>query len=355
MILDGITNSVLSYFETMDRNNVQVDFINTLYCDYKIRERIMKLNARIYDLPMRNKNPLFYIWKLKKVIRNEKYDIVHAHGSSGMLALEMVAAYISKVKVRIAHSHNTTCRHLLLDKLLRPLLYTFCTNRFACGELAGKWLFKNRCFSIIKNGIVLNQFLFDPDVRDHYRKKNSLNEKLIIGHVGFFNKQKNHQFLIDVFREVHKVNKDTYLVLIGKGDEKESIEEKINAYGLAEAVCLTGAILDVSSMIQMFDIVVLPSLYEGLPIVSIEWQLAGIPCFISDSVTKECAFTDLVTFLPLEAGVKEWAKKILACCPRDRNAEKAKIYEQANRAGYNIEVNAESLKFLYIDLIEKMV
>ena len=351
--LSGITLNILSYYEAMDRDNVQVDFINAVACDGKIRERIDRLGSRIFDLTMRNRNPVKYILALRKIVKNGGYNIVHAHGSSGMLGFEMLAARLGGAKVRIAHSRNTLSGHALMDKLTRPLLYFNCNVRFACGEDAGRWLFKKRGFKVIPNGKKLDSYLFDSQIRDEYRKKYSLQDNFVIGHVGLFNEQKNHDFLIEIFREIVKRDGGARLVLVGEGDKRPAVEQKIRGYGLTNYVIFTGKISDVHNLNKAFDITIFPSLYEGLPNVVLEWQLAGLPCVVSDVITKECCFTDLVSFLSLRDSAERWAEHALSIKLPDREAECPDILKKANSAGYNIEENAKMLKALYENLLKE--
>ncbi|TYQ15961.1 UNVERIFIED_CONTAM: glycosyltransferase involved in cell wall biosynthesis [Acetivibrio alkalicellulosi] len=350
MEISGITMSVMNYYRYMDKNDMSIDFIAPNVVPKRIRDEIELNNGKIFELLMRRRNPIKYFNTMRKIISEGKYDIVHAHGNSCTLALEMLAARLEAVKVRIAHSRNTTCVHRLIHKLLRPIFDTSYTDGFACGVEAGKWLFRRNKFTVIKNGNDIDKFAFNQKTRQEYREKYKLNGKKVIGHVGYFNYQKNHEFLIEVFNDLVKINPEYVLLLVGDGSLKEDIKSKVKKLGLENQVIFIGKSLEVERLVQAMDIMVLPSRYEGLPNVVVEWQIACLPCLVSDKVTKEVKLTDLVEFMPLEAGSKEWANKINKIKLIDRNLIKDSIVKQITRAGYNVKENAKELKKLYIEL-----
>ena len=347
MIYDGITMSVLGYFENINNDEIHIDFVAPSI-DENIKKRIELKNGKVYIIHDRKKHPLKYIKKLSKIIKFNKYDIVHAHGSSAILCLEMIAARLAGCKIRIAHSRNTKCDYKIVDKILRPIFYLTCTNRFACGEKAGKWLFKNKDFIIINNGKDTDKFKFNKKIRNDMRKKYNIEDKIVIGHVGNFNEQKNHRFLIEIFDNLVKKNKEYYLVLIGIGHLRGEIEERAKELGIEKNVSFVGSSDCVEKWLQAMDIMVFPSLFEGFPNVLIEWQIAGIPCVISDVITDEVKITDLVQFKSLEDTPEQWADEINKI---KLNNREDKIYiEQIKKAGYDIKENAKRLEKIYIDL-----
>lgn len=351
--ISGITNSVMNYYKYMDKSDMHIDFVAPNIVPDRIKKEIQKNGGAVFELLMRNKNPLNYIRKLIKIMRAGNYDIVHAHGNSCTLATEMYAAKKAGVKVRISHSRNTTCKHLFLHKILRPLFNKSYTHGFACGYEAGKWLFKDRDFKIINNGNDIDKFTYKKEVRAQVRKEFKLNGKKVIGHVGLFNYQKNHDFLIDIFYELSKQSSEWILILIGDGELKKKIEGKVNKLKLQDRVIFTGQSLEVERLIQAVDMMVLPSRFEGLPNVVIEWQIACIPSLVSDNVTKEVKLTDLVEFIPLELGAKAWANKILSMEFKNREVLSNRVISDITRAGYNVKENAIDLKNIYKKLVQE--
>ena len=223
---NGVTSVIMNYYRNIDRNSISFDFISGRKVQEEIRSEIEGLGGQIYDVPSRDKKPLSYVKAVKNIIRNNKYKIVHIHGNSGTVYLDVHIAKIEKVPVRIVHSHNSTCSHKIIHKLLKPLLNREMTHGFACSELAGNWLF-NKKYTVLNNGIDIEKFIFNNNLRDEYRKKLNLENKFILGHIGHFSYQKNHNYLLDVFNEVHKKNNNAHLVLVGDGKLRSEIEKKI--------------------------------------------------------------------------------------------------------------------------------
>ena len=224
---------------------------------------------------------------------------------------------------------------------------------FACGQDAGRWMFGKRKFTIIPNGRNLKKYEYDTEKRIEYRNKlGILSDALVIGHVGRFNRQKNHEYLVRVFSEVYKKNRNSYLVLVGTGEKVEEIKILVKKLELGKNVIFTGVIENVSDYLSAFDVMLLPSLYEGLPLVVIEWQIAGLPCIVSDTVTKECAITSLVKFESIKKKPEVWANDIRNLTLQNRNDSKEAIFKEIKMTGYDIESGAEKLKNLYIMLVE---
>lgn len=356
--MDGITGSVMGYYRNMDKTDMTIDFVLPNELPEYLQNDIDKNKTRIFVLPMklRKLNPISYVSKLKKIIEKGKYDIVHAHGSSAILFLEMYAAKLGGCKIRIAHSRNTKTNHPIMDKILRPFFYSTYTQAFACGKEAGEWLFgKKTDVKIIPNGSDCNKFKYNQEIREEYRKNYNLENKIVVGHVGNFNYQKNHEFLIEIFEELARINDNYYLVLIGsnreKKNHKEDIQKLVKSKGLEKKVLFVGKTKEVDKWLQAMDIMVFPSRFEGFPNVLIEWQIAGLPCIISDKITKDVKITDLVQFESIDKTPKEWAEKINYIEKNNRSNQR--YIQQIKDAGYDIKENAVQLKEIYKKLIEK--
>lgn len=332
----------------MDRKGIDIDILLTKDTDDSIKAIIEKESLNLVFTEYRS-HLLRYVVKTAKLIKKARYDIVHVHGSSAVLSLDLLAARLGGCKIRIAHSRNTTCAHKVLDRLLRPLFYVLCNKRFACGEDAGKWLFGNRDFAIIKNGKDLKKFSYNEESRVKIRDRYGWGHKTVIGHVGNFNFQKNHEFLIKVFYELSKKYDNYFLVMVGSGnDYLKKAKEQVIKYGLEDKVLFTGSINNVSELLQGMDIMLLPSHFEGLPNVVLEWQAEGLPAIISDKVTRECEVTDLLTYLPIDQGTDCWVNTIhnMPIPDRKEASENAKVALAQN--GFDIERDAEELRNMYL-------
>ncbi len=344
---NGITNVILNYYRAMDKSDMQIDFVipNDIGEDLKIE--IESYGSHIYKITNRNRKPWQYIKRLISLIDNNSYDIVHAHGNSCTLALEMYAAKKAGTKVRIPHSHNSTCKYKIVHKLLRKPFDLFYTHAFSCGQKAGQWLYNRKKFELINNGIEIDNYRYNVEVRNEYREKYMLNENIVIGHIGSFNYQKNHEYLIDIFAELFKLDNSYRLLLVGDGELRPNIEKKVHELGLQDFVIFTGNTLIVPKLIQAMDMVIMPSRFEGLPLTLIEAQSAGVPCFVSDEISKEVKITDLVKFISLKETSKEWADQINNLAPIHREDRTNNICKQIIDAGYSINDNAKKVKELY--------
>lgn len=354
LCMDGISNSVLNYYKNIDNNKVNIDFaVPSVIENY---EKIIKNNGgNIHLIQGRKKRPFKYIKKLARIIQEGKYDMIHAHGSSAILCLEMIAAKKAGCKIRIAHSRNTKADHKILDKVLRPVFYKTYTNGFACGEKAGNWLFGERKFEIINNGKNIEEFQYNSDIRKKIREEYNLSNKIVIGHVGGFNYQKNHEYLLEIFEQLNVINKNKYkMVLIGDGKLRETIEEKAKELGIYNNIIFVGKTAEVSKWLQAMDIMVFPSRFEGFPNVVVEWQISGLPCIISDKITKDVKLTRLVQFESIEDKPKKWAERIDKIEIEDRERNKEEIHKQIREEGFDIKENAKKLEEIYMKLYREV-
>lgn len=349
---DGISNVVTNYYIYQDHAKIKMDLVTINKVPENLAKEIESNGDNNFVLAQRNKNPLGYIYALTKLIRKERYDIVHVHGNSSTMFIELLAALLGRCKVRIAHSHNTKCDHVIINRILSPLFKLSYTNAFACGIEAGEWLFKKGEATIISNGVDLQRFVLNIDYRISLRKKLCVDGRIVIGHVGRFSKQKNHEKLISIFSCLRTLNPNVSLLMWGEGELKEHIRGL--AKGVGGDIRFMGTSNEIEKCLQAVDIIIFPSLYEGLPLFLIEAQSIGIPCILSDTVSPNSKITDWVYFLPLNASDYEWAQKslhILSESTVEDNAPKAHDY--IRRAGYDICANANDLFEKYKQLINK--
>lgn len=346
LIYDGITSVITSYLEAMDLSNLDVYVAETIKAESSIENRIMNLGCKIVNLPNRRTETLRYFMALQKFVRHNRIEVVHAHGNSATLAVDLLAAKLGGCKKRIAHSHNTKCDQVRADRMLRPLFYHLYTDALACGEEAGKWLFGNRPFMVLRNGRNVEKYKFNAIVRERMRKQYGFKDELVIGHVGGFVEQKNHAFLIEIFRDVLKIKSNAKLVLVGDGMLRKYIKESVS--DISDSVLFIGTTDRVEDYLQMMDVMVLPSLFEGVPLVVIEWQINGLPCLISDTVTAGCKVTNHITFLSLSKTSKEWSETIININNNNKRKDNSIVdYEMVKDSIYNISYLAKELLRVY--------
>lgn len=355
----GVEAVVMNYYRHIDRSKIQFDFI----CDSDSTnipyEEIEKLGGRVILVPPYQK-VFKYIKELKKVFKENNYKIVHSHINT-LSVFPLYAAKKAGVKVRIAHSHSTTNKKEkkknLMKQVLRPLSKIYATDYFACSELAGRWLFGDKTYNkgevfILNNAIDVEKFAYNEKIRKEKRKELKIKDStLVIGHIGRFVAQKNHTFLIDIFNEVHKKNKDSILLLVGQGPLMDEIKQKVNDLNLTKCVKFLGQRNDVNELYQAFDVFVLPSLYEGLPVVGVEAQASGLLCLLSDDMTKETKILDSTKFMSLDESVNKWANKLLK--EYGKFERKNKI-EEFSKNGFNIRQDVKKIENKYIYLIGRV-
>ena len=336
----GVESFIMNYYRNIDRERIQFDFIIDSDSTVVPRKEIENLGGRIIEVPPYQQ--IFkYIKALKKVFKENNYKIVHSHLNSLSL-FPLYCAWKVKVPIRIAHSHSTTNKKEwkkdLVKNVLKRFSKMFSNQYFACSEHAAKWLFGKRTFDrgkiiIIHNAIDVEKFKYNEKIRKEIRKKLNIENKLVLGNVGRFMKQKNHDFLIDVFNEMHRENKDTVLLLIGEGPLENEIKKKVNLLGLEDCVYFLGIVNNVNEYMQAMDILVFPSLYEGLGMVLVEAQTAGLKCITSTEVPREVELTELIEFISLKEPIEIWKKSISESKNINRENE---VVTSISEKNYNI-------------------
>lgn len=321
---------------------VRADFLTYFVGDERIREDAAAMGSAIHVAPSRMRNPVGYIRFVSNLIRREGYSIVHCHGNSCTLAIDLLAAKLGGAKVRIAHSHNSQCKFALLHKLLRPLFNRLYTHAMACGDEAGRWLFGKKPFTVVQNAIDTRSFAFNGDVRESLRKEFCCEDRIVIGSVANLTEVKNHAFLLRAFAEAHKRNPSLMLMLVGDGPLRESHEQLARELGIADSVRFLGWRSDVSQLIQMMDVMALPSLFEGFPTVALEWQCAGLPVLMADTITTGCAFTRDVRFLPLNEDA--WTNAMLDTPAINRASASRSGITALTQAGFDLSAAAKALE-----------
>lgn len=350
----GVEAVIMNYYRNIDRDKVQFDFI----CDNDSTnipyEEIKALGGNIILVPP-YQHILKYHKELKKILKKGNYKIVHSHINT-LSVFSLFAAKCAKVPIRIAHSHSTTNKlekkKNILKQFLRPFSKMFATNYMCCSELSGRWLFGNNTYNkgkvyLLNNAIDLNKFTYNEEIRKIKRKELNLEEQIVIGHIGRFVAQKNHTFLIDIFNEIHKEEKKAVLLLAGQGPLIEEIKEKVNGLGLGDFVRFLGQRNDANELYQAFDVFLLPSLYEGLPVVGVEAQASGLLCVLSNDMTRETKVLNSTIFMPLSSKAKTWADLLLRSL---QDYKRNDTKEEISSNGFNIKFESPKLMEYYLSL-----
>lgn len=347
VLRDGITSWLKQYYSLMDKTDLRVDTIAFTGVERALVDELGDGGVSTHVLPSRKKSTIQYLRALRTLIKRNEYDIVHINGNSGTIALDLLCCVGTTSQVRIVHSRNTQGEHALAHKIFRPLMMRLSTARFACGRDAGRWLFNDGDFTVIRNGKDFSSYEYRPEVRRRMRASLGVSdEDVAVGHVGNFNRQKNHAFLLDAFAAAHAKNPRLRLFLIGDGRLFHEMQRKADDLGLSEFVTFMGRSGQVPELLNAFDFAVLPSLYEGFPNVVIEWQINGLPSLVSTAVTEECGVTDLVDFVS-GGNTAAWANA-MADLPKNNRADAAETAQRAlGEAGFNAYEGSGRILALY--------
>lgn len=355
----GKKNLVMEYYRHIDRDKVQFDFI----CDSDSQaipdEEIRSLGGRVYRIApyqriIRN------MLDIKKLCIENHYPVMHAYNST-MNVFPMLVAKMAGVPVRISESLSMAHEgefKTVLKKMLKPMSRWFATHYMSCGEDCGRWQFGDKLFDAGKvavfKTVVNTEFnSYRPEVRERTRKEFDLDEKMVIGHIGRFVPQKNPLFLIDIVAEVFKREEDAVLLLIGDGDLKKEMQKKIKDLGISKQIKYLGRREDIQQFYNAMDAFLLPSLYEGLPVVGLEAQSCGLPMFFSTEVTSEASACELGHFLKLNDSPEKWADELIKAMKENMPIRKSRAKDVA-KAGFDSASEALRLQKYYMDALNEV-
>lgn len=313
---------VMNLYRAIDRDRIQFDFI--LDCDKEnvFEEEIHGLGGRVFHLPKFNGKNYKQVRKAWDDFFKTypEYKVLHSHiRSYASLYLPIARAHGVKT---IIHSHNTSNGKGIISigkKILQYPLRFQADYFFGCSEIAGQWLFGKRIiksdrYFMLKNAVDTERFAYQQQLREKVRSDLKIAKNaLVIGHIGRMHPQKNHHFLIDCFREIAAKRNDTRLILLGDGELRGEITAHIHKLGLEEQVLMLGIQKNPEDYLSAMDCFVLPSVHEGLPVVVVEAQANGLPCLVSDAVTRQVQLSELVQYLPISQGITPWVNAALDC------------------------------------------
>lgn len=360
----GVTNMMINIQSHMNHSKVHFDYL--VFHDRKepLEDKVIamgsrKLVASVDNISIRPLRRLVRINEIRKVCKKNHIKILHYNADNAADMTNIIGAKLGGVKYITVHSHNAGFGTAgfgtkLVSVLLKPLMPLICDNFWACSELAAKFMFpksviKTGAYEVIPNGIELNKYAYNPDVRRTMREKLGLEGKYVIGHAGRFSTQKNHTFLIDIFEKVQEIDPDAILLLFGVGELTEEIKTKVANLEIEDKVFFYGASNEMEKMFQAMDVFVMPSLHEGLPVTGVEAQASGLPCVFSDTITEEIGLLDTCTFLPLNDPVEKWAEVTLSY----KYLERRSGVQPLLKAHYDIQQTAEEVEKYYMSLSKK--
>lgn len=353
----GVEAVIYNYCSCFDPSKYELVYISYDIPNPEIKVKFEKLNFKVYLVTKKKDNIVKSMIEVYRILKKHKINIIHSH----MTVMSFITSFIGifcGIKVRIAHAHldqNVIGFKKLFYFLCKTLTKLSSTEYFACGISAAKFLYGERCFEkgrvrIIKNAINGDDYIFNKNIRNKVREEYCVYNKLLLGNVARFTEQKNHGFLIEIFKKIYEKNKDIMLLCVGDGPLLKNIKQKVIDYGLEKAVIFTGFCDNLNEIYQAFDVFLLPSLYEGLPLVLVEAQASGLKICASDKITKEIAITDNIKYLPIES-TNIWVKELM--CFSDY--QRLNSTNELIKAGYDIKTEALKLDSFYTNKLRDKV
>ena len=347
----GLETMLMNYYRNIDRTKIQFDFLTHRPDKSDYDDEILSLGGKVYYAPRLypQNYPAYFKYMKKFFAEHPEYQIVHSHIDS-MSYLPLLAAKKAGVPIRIAHSHNTSIDKdfkYILKQYFRKKITKAANYYCACGQEAGEFLFPGKSFTFIPNAIEVDKFLYNKEIRDKKRKDFGLTNEFVVGHVGRLSYQKNHELLIRIFSELHKKDANTILLLIGVGEKEDEIRKQVHELKLDECVRFLGNRDDVNELYQAMDVFVMPSLFEGIPVVGVEAQFSGLPCVFSDKVPVEVKFTENSEFVSLEKKPEDWADVVL---DKKVNSDRIRDLNFISKSIYNIKNSCNILDEYYMRL-----
>ena len=362
--LGGITSLLMNVAEKMDKSRFVINYLVYRNQPEPSEQRMIALGGRkvIADISQvknsfaRGFYKIYITWK---VLKDEKVQILQINASTPYDIVIGISAKLAGVKRIILHAHNESAPYRKVRNRLFPLcrcLMPYIADTWlACSEASASFMFPNRItavgnYRIIKNGIDLQRFCYSPEIRKVYRKKHGCEDALVVGNIGRFYVQKNHAFLLRVFAELKKKKMDSVLYLYGIGELEEQIKQQADQLGIRNSVFFEGGTDRPWEVLQMMDVFVMTSLFEGLPLVAIEAQAVGLPLLLSDNITKEAVVTDNVEFCSLKEEPEIWADRILQIHEKAKKQPRSDMTERVRAAGFDILDTTKQLCQIYEDL-----
>ena len=350
---NGTETAVMNIYRSLDRDKYQFDFLIFDPKDPGYEEEIRQLGGNIFYLPKFRMFSLHYLHAIRRFFREhaKDYDAVHFNMNNLTRWLPFTLSKKYGIPVRLLHSHNTSLLrspfdyrlHLVLRRIMRRI-----TNaHVGCSREACRWMFGPDCSDskVIVNGILTERYLFNPDARREHRKESGLNDsQILIGQVGFFEPVKNHLFSVEIARALRRRLPDAKFIFIGEGGhDEQAMLDKIKEYGLDDMIILPGRRNDVGRLLSAIDIMIMPSVHEGLPLALVEAQTAGLKVLASDRISRDTKCTDNIDFLPIDQGPEPWVERILQVKDYDRQC----LREHFAHSPFNMANTAKAFTDIY--------
>ena len=345
----GVGQVIKNLCTGMERSKIQFDFLYYEKPTEAAKEYIYNLNSKYFVVPRYSEHPFRFLKKIIKIYKENRYDGIHIHASTAMLIMYAMPVLLCNDTKIIYHSHLDYAKPVWLHKVMKKIVCRVCDYYIAVSKQAGKWMYNDKIMSsnsfiLLNNGIDVKKYLFDEKKRQDIRNDLGIRDEFVIGHIGRFVEQKNHEFIIEIFNIIHKMNQNTKLLLIGDGPLVKDMKNKVSKLELSDAVIFYGVSSKVQDLLQVMDVFLFPSKWEGLGIVAVEAQASGLPVLASDHVPEEAKILDSFQYISLDESALYWAHKTLAC---KKNLERENCLVEITNAGYDLENSINKLFSIY--------
>lgn len=356
MNMGGIESFIMNTYRVIDRNRVQFDFLVNDE-ENKYAQEIGELGGHIYFIPPRNRGIKAYKTNIDRFFteHREEFQAVHLHAASLSSVYVLVAAKRYHIRTRIIHAHSTSIKgsklHYVLHIFNKLRLKKIATHYFACSDKAQHWMFdytgRFAKSEVINNGILMKDFAYDEKKRGEIRKQLGIeSDEIAICHVGSLAKVKNQSFLIDIFLQLKTITPHYKLFMIGDGPLKSQLQEKIESLKIEDSVTFLGIRKDVHRLMQGFDCMVFPSLFEGLPVALVEVQASDLQVICSDTISGMAKISDDTTFLSLSLSASDWAREIDKKLKGRKRKDNTELIQ---KKGFSCDTVTKKLEKIYLD------
>lgn len=358
----GVTSMMINIQERINREQLNFDYL-VFHDTIEPRENEVyamgskKLVASADDVKWQPKRFFTRLLRIKKVCKDNNVKVLHYNADTPMAVLNILAARAGGVKYVTIHSHNAGFedRSNWLTRLLclglKPLIPIVCNSFWGCSEKAAEFLLPSKMinekkYRVLTNGIELSRFGFQKEIRDNTRKILDVKDSFVIGHAGRFSTQKNHRFLLEIFKRIYYIDDKAVLILFGVGELFDEIKSEAQKLEISDRVIFYGASSEMEKMYMAMDVFVMPSLHEGLPVTGIEAQASGLPCIFADTITKEVDITSMSKFLPINDDIDIWVTTIMEC----KGKARFESLELLKHKGYDIADTAHTVEEFYLGI-----
>lgn len=336
----GVETYVINFIRHIDKEKYEIYYTKRNGKPVAYQNELDELRIHYIDFPANRHHYFQYRNEMNRIYEKYQFDVVYFNNCDLVSIDPLYFAYKHDVPVRIMHSHSSenTSKpskfyHRIMEWWSNKKLDQYATHLFACSEVAGKWMFGNRKFNVINNGIDLKKYAFDAKERERIRTENGISDQLVIGFVGRLSSQKNPLGLLKIFEAIHQKNKSAILWIVGDGELLRDMQSLADELDISTSIKFMGVRQDVSELLNAMDCFLLPSLWEGLPFVLVEAQANGLPCVVSTAVSKEANIGGLIEYVDLRQSSEYWADKVIKEAKKGRTDVSRKLIE----AGYSIE------------------